>query len=144
MTKNQLKIYNMALFIIVNAIPVIILSVLYTRMAYKLWKPDILLTHDNIPQQKNQTSKIVLKKSRQKTIIMLLTVVLFFFLCVSPMNIFNVIMSFCDQSEFNIDILLHAMSIIRILPLVNSASNLIIYNFFSLKFRTRFRSVFTR
>ena len=129
MTKNQFKIYSMALFMIVNVIPVIILSVLYTRMAYKLWKPDTLLTNDNVPQQKNQTSKTVVKKSRQKTIIMLLTVVFVFFLCVSPMNMFNVIMSFCDQSEFNIDILLHAMSIIRILPLVNSASNPIIYNF---------------
>jgi hypothetical protein len=72
---------------------------------------------------------------------MLLTVVMVFFLCMFPYNIPTMLLAFGNSEKFNPDILLHASSILRVLLIVNSASNPIIYNFLSEKFRKGFRSI---
>jgi hypothetical protein len=58
-----------------------------------------------------------------------------------PYNILNMLLTFGNTEKFNPDILRHAISILRVLFIVNSASNPIIYNFFSEKFRMGFQSI---
>ena len=133
----------MVIFISINVIPIIFLSFLYAGIVYKLWHPDKRLTLEVATHSKHQKPKNFVEKARRKTTIMLLTVVMVFFLCMFPYNLLNMLLTFGNTKKFNFDILLHANSILRVLLLVNSASNPIIYNFLSEKFRTGFQSIFT-
>jgi Na+/H+ antiporter NhaC len=131
----------MVIFISINVIPIIFLSFFYARIVYKLWHPDKRLSSEAAIHSKHQHPKNFVEKTRRKTTIMLLTVVTVFFLCMFPYNLLNMLLTFGNTEKFNFDILLHVNSILRVLLLVNSASNPIIYNFLSEKFRMGFQSI---
>ena len=143
MTTDQVKTYNVLVFIIINVIPIIFLSFFYTAIVYKLWHPDQMLTNEISAQPKHQKSKNFVEKTRRKTTLMLLTVIMVFFFCMFPQNVLNLVLTFRDLKEFDLNLLRHAVSILRVLLVVNSASNPIIYNFLSEKFRTGFQSIFS-
>ena len=142
LTENESKAYDVFIFITTNVIPVIVLSFFYICILWKLWNPDKRLTAEVPTSSRNQKPKNFVQKTRRKTTTMLLTVVLVFFLFWFPYNMFNLLLTFGNIADFNIDILRHADSILRFFLLVNSASNPIIYNFLSEKFRTGFRTIF--
>ena len=142
MTENEVKAYTVFIFITINVIPVIVLSFFYICILWKLWNPDKRLTLEVPTSSRSQKPKNFVQKTRRKTTTMLLTVVLVFFLFWFPYNMFNLLLTFGNQADFNIDILRHASSILRLFVLVNSASNPIIYNFLSEKFRTGFQTIF--
>ena len=141
MTENEVKAYTVFIFITTNVIPLIVLSFFYICILWKLWNPDKRLTLDAPASSRNQKPKNFVKKTRPKTTTMLLTVVLVFFLFWFPYNMFHFPVTFGNQADFNIDIVRHASSILRLFLLVNSAFNPIIYNFLSEKFRTGFRRI---
>jgi len=143
MTENELKAYTVFICMTTNVIPVIVLSFFYICMLWKLWNPDKRLTVEVSTSSRNQKPKNFAKKTRRKTTIMLLTVVLVFFLFWFPYNMLNMLLILGNKADFNVDILRHARSIFLLFLLVNSASNPIIYNFLSGKFRTGFRRIFT-
>lgn len=143
MTRDQSKIYNMVILMSISVVPLLFLSYFYSRIVWKLWNPDRQLTEEAGTSSIHQKPKKFIEKTRRKTTTMLLTVVLVFFLCIFPYNVFAVLLVYRDISEFNYDVLLQANSILRVLLVVNSASNPIIYNFLSEKFRTGFKSIFT-
>ncbi len=143
LSENEGKAYTLFIFISTNVIPIIVLSIFYTGIVWKLWNPDQRLTTlGAATSSQHKKPKNFVEKTRRKTTIMLLTVVLVFFLFWFPYNTFNLLLTFGNTEDFNIDILLHANSILRVFLLVNSASNPIIYNFLSEKFRTGFESIF--
>jgi Na+/H+ antiporter NhaC len=131
----------MVIFISINVIPIIFLSILYAGIVYMLWHPDKRISSETATHSKHQKTKNFVEKTRRKTTIMLLTVVMVFFLCMFPYNLLTMLLTFGNTKKINFDILLHANSILRLLLLVNSASNPIIYNFLGEKFRKGFRSI---
>ena len=134
----------MAIFITINVIPIIFLSFFYTSVVWKLWNRDKRLTADAAMHSKHQQpSKNFVEKTRRKTTIMLLTVVLVFFICLFPLNMMNMLSTFDALEGVDTDVMLHVNSVLRIMLVVNSASNPIIYNFLSEKFRAGFASIFT-
>ncbi|XP_028397067.1 allatostatin-A receptor-like [Dendronephthya gigantea] len=142
-TKDQNKAYVTITFISINVIPIMLLGFLYARIVWKLWNPDQRLTQEIATPSKHQKPKHFVEKTRRKTTIMLLAVVLVFFTCFFPFNILGMLLAYGDSRDFNFDILRHVNSVTRVFLLVNSASNPIIYNFLSEKFRKGFRSIFT-
>ena len=142
MAENEVKAYAVFIFITINVIPVIVLSFFYICILWKLWNPDKRLTLEVPTSSRKQKPKNFVQKTRRKTTTMLLTVVLVFFLLWFPYNMFTLLLTFGNQADFNIDILRDASSILRLLLLVNSASNPIIYNFLSEKFCSGFRRIF--
>lgn len=120
-----------------------LLGFLYARIVWKLWNPDQRLTQEIATPSKQRKPKHFVEKTRRKTTIMLLAVVLVFFTCFFPFNVLGMKLAFGDSKNFNFDILKHVNSVTRVLLVVNSASNPIIYNFLSEKFRAGFKSIFT-
>ena len=143
-TEDQNKAYTLIVFITINVIPIIFLSLFYSSVVWKLWNRDKRLTSDvAIHSSRQQQSKNFVEKARRKTTIMLLTVILVFFMCFFPLNTMNLLSTFGALNAADIDVLLHVNSVLRVMLVVNSATNPIIYNFLSEKFRTSFGSIFT-
>jgi hypothetical protein len=142
LAENETKAYSVFIFITINVIPIMVLSFLYFCIVWKLWNPDQRLAVEVSNSSQHPKQKNFVEKTRRKTTTMLLTVVLVFFLFWFPYNLFGLLLTFCNQEDFNYDALSHAGSVLRVFLLVNSASNPIIYNFLSEKFRTGFRGIF--
>lgn len=137
------KIYSMFMFVVLNVIPFLLLSFFYACIVWRLWNPDRQLTEEPDGALKNRKPKNFVAKARRKTTTMLIVVLLAFIVCQFPYNIFVIIRVFVDADNFDKDTISYANSVLSILLVLNSATNPIIYNFLSEKFRRGFRNIFS-
>lgn len=141
MDKEALKVYQMTIFVVFNIVPISLLTFFYTRIAWKLWNPDRLLNQEHAGANYHGKSENVVTRARRKTTVMVIVVLVEFFVCMLPYNLLRVITTYIGIEHFDLVTLQWSNSILRILVVVNSATNPIIYNFLSEGFRDGFRKI---
>jgi len=139
------RVYTIVAFIVLFAIPIVVISVSYAIIIRKLWHPE----HELNEQQARGTDdeeKVSHKmtvhggKKKRKTTYMLLTVIVVFLICMLPFQILILVSNFEDFSRSEA----YAIStkISSVLAVCSMACNPFIYSFFSEKFRRAFTDVF--
>ncbi|XP_066143019.1 orexin receptor type 2-like [Euwallacea fornicatus] len=139
------KIYFIVKTIIFFVLPLIFMSVAYTKIVMILWRSN----NDQRPAGSNRSGENTFSmnmntstegqlKSRRKAAKMLVSVVLVFALCLTPLHFMNIIKDSLDHTQVNRALFL----LCHWLLYANSAVNPLIYNFMSGKFRREFKSAF--
>ncbi|XP_020290576.1 growth hormone secretagogue receptor type 1 isoform X4 [Pseudomyrmex gracilis] len=111
--------------------PFVILVVLYS----------FIVSHLIRDSMSNNTSDSYYTRARRQVVMMLLTVVISFFVCLSPYRllIFYIVIAPAEQiAAINYDTFFGLLNFCRIMFYLNSASNPILYNLMSSKFRRAF------
>ncbi len=137
---NKPKYYLIAVFLLYNVIPFVVVFYLYIRIIMKLRS-----RQENLGQKSsitNQRHKSVIRNKR-KTVIMLIIVPVVLLLCGWPFTILHIILVYIPESQ-STNIVKLISSLLRILVFIASAANPVIYNFFSEKFRAGFRQTFSK
>lgn len=142
MSKETSKAYTLTIFVVLNVIPITVLTCFYARIVWKLWNPDRQLNQGHAGANNQGKPKNFVTRTRRRTTIMLIVVLVAFFVCMFPYNLFTVLIANLGRERFDQVTLQWSNSILRILVILNSATNPIIYNFLSEKFRTGFRNIF--
>ena len=146
MEKEAEKIYKMTIFVLLFIVPIMVLGFFYTMIIWKLWNPDRQLSQGaTAAKQSGSQAKAnsFVERARRRTTIMLVTVFVAFFVCMLPFNLFTIVVLFVGYENFDRDTLEMSNSVLRTLLVLNSATNPIIYNFLSERFRVGFRSIFS-
>nr|XP_006813757.1 PREDICTED: probable G-protein coupled receptor 83-like [Saccoglossus kowalevskii] len=129
--------YDWALVIILFALPLVLLSFCYGRVARKLWLRSLPGNAD--PERDREQ-----KKSKEKTVKMLISVVVLFALCWLPLNVYNIVLSYypeyfrSHQQETRIS----RASVLIWLTLSDTIINPIVYVFLSDRFRKDLKNMF--
>ncbi|XP_002733613.1 orexin/Hypocretin receptor type 1-like [Saccoglossus kowalevskii] len=148
----QQKIYHVALVLVIYVIPLLLIGIAYLFICRQLWAtiPGTMPSgggkhcHSN-GSDMNRTTMSQLK-SRRKVANMLIIVAILFALCYLPLHLLNIIRQFPifdevvqeDRHSFHIPFL-----VAHWLAFANSATNPVVYNFLSAKFRKEFKAAFT-
>ncbi|KAK3729109.1 hypothetical protein RRG08_005481 [Elysia crispata] len=135
---SWIKGYIVTRFTFIFAIPLVLLTVLYTMIIHKV------LTETMECKQMTETARSQSAQNRKQLVIMLVGIIVLFFLCLLPFRILALILTFATYdlpSEMGPESFLNLLWFCRLLIYINSAGNPIIYNIFSTKFRRAFQKV---
>ncbi len=130
------KIYIMWMTSLFFFMPFVVLIVLYTTIARKLFKD----TH--VVNSKNDRISYANLRARKQVVLMLAAVILLFFLCLLPMKtlrVWSLFVSKVDLAKLGFEGYLNVLYFSRVMLYVNSALNPICYSLLSTKFRGSFR-----
>lgn len=122
--------FTVALFLFFYAIPLIVMSNLYSVIIYKLWIR-------KVPGQRSATNEQQAEKSKKKVLRMLLVVVLVFAVCWLPIYISQFIMFYGNPCGPPLPFLYTGL----FLGHANSAFNPILYVIFNDNFRKGFKDI---
>ncbi|KAH9520455.1 hypothetical protein Btru_060826 [Bulinus truncatus] len=133
------KCYVIARFVLIFAIPMVLLAILYSMIIYKI-------TRDNMDcKQMTESAKYQSQQNRRQLVGMLVGIIILFFICLLPFRIlaFWLIFAASDRivDQLGMEPYLNLLYFCRLLIYVNSAGNPIIYNVVSTKFRRAFQKV---
>ena len=141
------RVYTVVAFVVLFAIPIVVICVSYAIIMRNLWQPEHVLTNQQVRVTENEeqvSRKFRLTahgaKKKRKTTYMLLTVIVVFLICMLPFQIIILINAFITVSPsdaFNV-----AIKMSSVLAVCSMACNPFIYSFFSEKFRRAFLGVF--
>ncbi|KAI8792714.1 neuromedin-U receptor 2, partial [Biomphalaria glabrata] len=132
------KFYIIACFILIFAIPMILLAILYALIIFKITRE----TMDC--KQMTQSAKNQSQQNRRQLVGMLLGIIILFFICLLPFRIMAIWIAFAADNivvKLGVEPSLNLLYVCRLLIYVNSAGNPIIYNMVSTKFRRAFQRV---
>ena len=140
------RIYTVVAFVVLFAIPIVVICVSYIVIIRTLWHPEPVLGEDESgsPTNEGNTSRSIYTihraKKRRKTTYMLLTVIVAFLICMLPFQVIILVSTFGAFPPTVGYILLAKIS--SVLAVCSMACNPFIYSFFSEKFRRAFTDVF--
>ncbi|XP_070556252.1 orexin/Hypocretin receptor type 1-like [Ptychodera flava] len=148
------KVYHIILVCVGYVIPLSMVTVAYTLVCKQLWS-SIPGTFESRNDGKSTKENDVINKStenqllsRRKVAKMLIVVVIIFAICYLPLHVLNILRQFPDvfmQFEYDLsqrDVFHVPFFVAHWFAYANSATNPIIYNFLSAKFRREFRAAF--
>ena len=130
------KVYILWMTSLFFFVPFMILVVLYSTIARKLFKD----TH--IVNSKNDRISYANLRARKQVVLMLAAVILLFFLCLLPMmtlRVWSLFLSKVDVAKLGFEGYLNLLYFSRVMLYLNSALNPICYSLLSTKFRGSFR-----
>ena len=133
--KEAFLIGNVVLFF---ALPFLILVYIYGCIMYCLLTKNEELLVDGRPMTDHS------KRLRKQVVIMLIAVVVLFFICLTPFRVIMIWYVYVESQtleEFGNEAAANLLYACRILYLINSAGNPILYNIFSSKFRIAFKNL---
>ncbi|XP_077864375.1 orexin receptor type 2-like [Saccoglossus kowalevskii] len=148
----QQKIYHVVLVCIIYIIPLSMVTVAYILVCKQLWAA--IPGSERCDRKSSPTKNGVVNRpaenqilSRRKVAKMLIIVAVIFAVCYLPLHLLNIIRQFPSVFEFVDDLsqrdVFHVPFLVaHWLAYANSATNPIIYNFLSAKFRKEFRAAF--
>ena len=141
------RVYTVVAFVVLFAIPIVVICVSYAIIMRNLWQPEHVLTNQQARVTENEErgshkirETIYGAKKKRKTTYMLLTVIVVFLICMLPFQIIILINAFITVSPsdaFNV-----AIKMSSVLAACSVACNPFIYSFFSAKYRKAFLDVF--
>lgn len=124
-------IYNLATITIIYLIPLVVLSVVYIRLGWKL-------KTSQSPGEAHSERDARIKKSKRKVIKMCFAVVIMFGVCWCPMQVYtNILRSYLDR-VFHRKYIPHFYFAFHLMAMSNSCVNPFIYGVMSSKFRSGF------
>lgn len=142
------RAYIVVIFVVLFAIPLVVICGSYSVIMRKLWQPDNFMaaqskSQDTRFEEQGSPNKLKIHGAnmKRKTTYMLITVIVVFMICMLPFQILVLV------AHFRLDLVLsEAFSISAkvavVLATCSMASNPFIYSFFSEKFRRAFADVF--
>ena len=141
------RIYTVVAFVVLFAIPIVVICVSYAIIMRKLWQPEHVLTDQQAhgtDSQEHASHKLTIHgaKNKRKTTYMLLTVIVVFLICMLPFQIMVLVAPFVHAEVLRSDAFFVSTKISSVLAVCSMACNPFIYSFFSEKFRRAFTDVF--
>lgn len=143
------QIYTVVAFIVLFAIPILVICISYVMIIRTLWQPEPSLgeeertrgsTTSDPPYNSNRLYAVHRAKKKRKTTYMLLTVIITFLICMLPFQVIVLLAPFVELPRtVGFTVLANISSV---LALCSMACNPFIYSFFSDKFRRAFMDVF--
>lgn len=141
------RIYTVVTFIVLFAIPIMVICGSYVIIIRTLWQPEpVLGEEENVGsptsegRSSNRMYKVHRAKTKRKTTYMLLTVIVAFLLFMLPFQLITVVQVFVEIPFTDGYIVLG--NIASVLAVCSMVCNPFIYSFFSEKFRRAFADVF--
>ncbi|KAH3847378.1 orexin receptor type 2-like [Dreissena polymorpha] len=145
LSKEQQKYYQIGLLVGLYDVPMCLMFFAYSTIAVRLWKDRI---SNNVNSRVNSGSgrrgQVTALKARRKAAKMLMTIVILFGICYLPIHILNILRYQGTLHEMDDNVVIIWALFARGICYFNSATNPLIYNFMSAKFRQEFRAAFGR
>nr|XP_060634981.1 pyroglutamylated RF-amide peptide receptor [Anolis sagrei ordinatus] len=134
------KIYATFILVILFLLPLMLMLLLYTRIAYELWVKKRVGDASVLQAiHGNEMSKISRKKKR--AIIMMVTVVVLFAVCWAPFHIMHMMIEYSSLESMYDDVTIKMMfGIVQVIGFSNSICNPIVYAFMNENFKKNFLS----
>ncbi|CAL1526019.1 unnamed protein product, partial [Lymnaea stagnalis] len=133
------KFYIVARFVLIFAIPMILLAFLYIMIIHKITSETMEC------KQMTESAKSQSQQNRRQLVVMLVGIIILFFVCLLPFRILAFWLVFAAPERvvdsLGFEPFLNLLYFCRLLIYVNSAGNPIIYNIVSTKFRRAFQRV---
>ena len=127
--KDFSKLFALGFFVILYAIPLLLMTVLYTIIVHKLWR-------NRFAQSTGSGGDVNINNSKKRVVKMLVTVTLFFAICWFPLHTIHYYMYFNSQSYKCLSLYVILLSFW--LGHANSAINPVLYVIFNKTFRRAF------
>lgn len=131
---EKFKIYYTIIFVGLHVVPFASLFVMYIRIAWQLWHPD-----KQLDEQPEGARARMCERTRRRTTLMVIAVLVAFFVCFFPFHIYYITQIFQENYEQKPTT---ETAVLRVILVLNTAVNPIIYNLLSEKFRVGFRGIF--
>lgn len=131
-------IFIMVSFWVFCVIPLFVLIFIYARIIHKI------VAESEQTDLKNDNAQRHSLRSRKQLVSMIIAIVILFFICILPMKIVAIWITFEDPKEiekFGFEQYINLLWFARMMLYLNSAGNPIIYNLFSGRFRNAFKKI---
>ncbi|XP_078659312.1 neuropeptide FF receptor 1-like [Branchiostoma floridae x Branchiostoma belcheri] len=137
------KMFSLTLFVFSFVGPLLIITILYMRIAYRIWFRKAPGDERNVSEQARETAT----KKKVKVIKMLIVVVVVFALSWLPLHTLILVddaMSYSVDSVYSVVVHGYCFPVAHWLSYFNSCVNPIIYGYFNHNFRAGFKAILIR
>lgn len=125
--------FNVFLFLVMFALPVIVMTLAYARISGHLWTGDVLLKRRGSEVLKEQQTRVM--RQRRQTVKMLIVLVLLFTISWLPYHIVNLWLDYNIKAPEANHIAENVYPFVQWFGFTNSSMNPVCYGFLSVKFR---------